>query len=80
MLNLLGISVRIFGLFSPSVTRMRFAKTGRSSSDSRRRKERKSNGWRRCIPDSGTRTDRQNANEKRWRPPSRLRETERSSR
>lgn len=72
--------MKIFGPFYPSVTKMRCAEIGQSSSDSRRKKERKSNRWKKCMPGSGTRTDRQNANEKRWRLHSRLRETERCSR
>lgn len=72
--------MRIFGPFCPSVTKMRYAEIGQSSFGSRRKRERRSNRLRKCTPGSGTRTDRQNANEKRWRLPSRLRETERCSR
>ena len=72
--------MRIFDPFYPSVTKTRFAETGQNSFDSKRRRERKRERWRECTPGSGRRTDRQNVSEKRWRPPSRLRETERCSR
>ena len=72
--------MKIFVPSCPNVTKTRSVETGRSNSASKRKKERKNKRLRRCMLNSGTKTDRPSASERRWRLLSRFRETETYSR